>query len=84
MTLSALFPFSWTSTIVDVRSSISTTKTFDFSCARIRFVIRLSAGTIHFTTDLTTPPSIERACFSDSSIERAISLNCGSVKFRPF
>ena len=35
-------------------SRISTTKTFDFSCTRIPFVISLSAHTIHFTTDLNT------------------------------
>lgn len=52
--LPALFPSRWTTTIVGFMSRISTTKTFDFSCTRVPFVIRLSSHTIHFTTDLTT------------------------------
>ena len=84
ITIPALFPSRWTTTIVGFTSNISTTKTFDFSGARILFVIRLP---LTLFTSLRTSPlplSIERACFSDSSIELTISLNCGSVKFRPF
>ena len=87
ITLPALSPSRWTSTIVGFMSRISTTKTFKFSCARIPFVIRLSAHTIHsttihFTTDLTTS-SFDWTGLFFRFLYR-ISLNCGSAKFRPF
>ena len=46
------------------------------------FVFPLTLFTSLRTSPL--PPSNERVCFSDATIERTISLNCGSVKFRLF
>ena len=82
ITFSALFPSSWASVIVSCMSHISTTKTFNIPCARAFFVTHLSTHTINPVTCIAC--SFNRTgCYSDSSIARAISLNCCRVKAWP-